>query len=32
FVTTQDREMTRWEGWLFLVFYALFVGKVFGWV
>jgi len=29
FVMAQDREITRWEGWLLLLFYALFLGKLF---
>ena len=30
FFTTQDNKLTIWEGWLFLIFYAWFVGKTFG--
>jgi len=29
FFTTQDREITRWEGWMFIVFYLFFIGKLF---
>lgn len=29
FFTTQDKKLTIWEGWLFLIFYAWFVGKTF---
>ncbi len=30
FFMAQDREITRWEGWLLVIFYALFVGRLFG--
>lgn len=30
FFTTQDKKLTIWEGWLFLIFYAWFIGKTFG--
>ena len=30
FFTTQDQKLTIWEGWLFLIFYAWFIGKTFG--
>ena len=29
FFTTQDKEITHWEGWIFLVFYVLFIAKLF---
>ena len=29
FFVTQDRRVTKWEGWLFFVFYAWFLGKTF---
>jgi len=28
FFVTQDKEITQWEGWLFLVFYIFFIGKL----
>lgn len=28
FFAIQDKQMTRWEGWLFLIFYAWFIGKI----
>jgi cation:H+ antiporter len=30
FFVTQDKKVTKWEGWLFFIFYAWFIGKVFG--
>lgn len=30
FFMAQDREMTRWEGWLLILFYVLFLGTLFG--
>ena len=27
---TQDKEITKWEGWLLLIFYVFFIGKTFG--
>jgi len=30
FFITQDKEITRWEGWMLLLFYILFTGKVLG--
>ncbi|NET37825.1 MAG: sodium:calcium antiporter, partial [Cyanothece sp. SIO1E1] len=30
FFATQDQKVTRWEGWLFFVFYGWFLGKTFG--
>lgn len=29
FFITQNREITKWEGWMLLVFYVLFIGKLF---
>jgi cation:H+ antiporter len=29
FVTTQDREITKWEGFSFLLFYVFFIGSLF---
>lgn len=29
FFITQDREITRWEGWLLILFYIFFIGKLF---
>jgi len=29
FFITQDKEITRWEGWMLLIFYVFFIGKVF---
>lgn len=29
FFITQDREITKWEGWLFIIFYVFFIGKLF---
>jgi len=29
FFMTQDKEITLWEGWLLLLFYAVFIGKLF---
>ena len=28
FFMIQEREMTQWEGWVFLLFYLFFIGKV----
>lgn len=30
YVAAKDRKITRWEGWLFLLLYALSIGKTFG--
>lgn len=30
FFMAQDREITRWEGWLLMLFYVLFLGALFG--
>ncbi len=29
FFTTQDREVTQWEGWMLIILYILFIGKTF---
>lgn len=29
FFMTQEKELTRWEGWLLLIFYVFFIGKLF---
>ncbi|MDJ0703078.1 MAG: calcium/sodium antiporter [Leptolyngbyaceae cyanobacterium MO_188.B28] len=29
FFTTQDKKLTIWEGWLFLMFYVWFIGRTF---
>jgi cation:H+ antiporter len=29
FFTIQEKEITQWEGWMFLIFYVFFIGKVF---
>lgn len=29
FFTIQDQEVTRWEGWMLIIFYILFIGKLF---
>ena len=29
FFITQDKEITKWEGWLFIIFYVFFIGKLF---
>lgn len=31
FFMAEDREITRWEGWLLVLMYALYVVKLFGW-
>jgi cation:H+ antiporter len=28
FFTTQDREVTRWEGFMLIILYVLFIGKL----
>lgn len=30
FFMAQDKEITRWEGWLLVIFYVAFIGKLFG--
>jgi len=29
FFATQDKEITKWEGWMFIIFYIFFIGKLF---
>ena len=29
FFITQDKEITKWEGWLLVIFYVFFLGKLF---
>lgn len=29
FFITQDQEITQWEGWLLIIFYVFFIGKLF---
>ena len=29
FFITHDKEITKWEGWLLIIFYVLFIGKIF---
>ncbi|MCG8670785.1 MAG: hypothetical protein MI867_15350, partial [Pseudomonadales bacterium] len=29
FFTVQDKEVTRWEGWMLVLFYVYFIGKLF---
>lgn len=29
FFMTQDKEITKWEGWMLIIFYVFFIGKVF---
>jgi len=28
-VVIVDRQVSKWEGWMFLVFYGFFLGKIF---
>ncbi len=30
FFATQDKQLSSWEGWLFIIFYVWFVGTTFG--
>ncbi len=30
FFMTQEKQITKWEGWFLVLFYAFFIGKVFG--
>jgi cation:H+ antiporter len=30
FVIIWDKEITHWEGWLLVIFYIFFLGKLFG--
>jgi cation:H+ antiporter len=32
FFITLDKEITRYDGWLLLIFYVFFVGKILGWI
>ena len=32
FFVTQDKQVTRWEGLMFFIFYAWFIGNIFGFV
>ncbi len=32
FLVTQQKRITQWEGWLLLVFYLLFLGKIFNFI
>ena len=32
FLVTQQKRITQWEGWLLLVFYLLFLGKIFSFI
>lgn len=32
FFATQDRKLTVWEGWLFVLLYGWFIGNTFNWV
>ncbi|MEM1370535.1 MAG: calcium/sodium antiporter, partial [Cyanobacteria bacterium P01_H01_bin.15] len=32
FFTTQDKKLTIWEGWLFIIFYVWFLGQTFNWL
>lgn len=32
FFATQDKKLTIWEGWLFFILYAWFIGHSFGWL
>lgn len=31
FFFTQDKEISRWEGWMLIIFYFFYVGSLFGW-
>ena len=30
FFVTQDKQVTRWEGLIFFIFYGWFIGNIFG--
>lgn len=30
FFTTQDQSVTKWEGWMLIILYLIFIGKLFG--
>ncbi len=32
FFAAQDKKLTMWEGWLFFILYAWFIGNSFGWI
>lgn len=32
FFTTQDKQITRWEGYMLVLFYVLYMGKLLGWM
>ncbi len=32
FFITQDKQITRWEGWMLVIFYVLFIGKIFAFI
>jgi len=32
FFMTQEKELTRWEGWFLVLFYVLFIGKIFSFI
>lgn len=32
FFMTQSKVVTKWEGWILLIFYVFFIGKLFGWL
>lgn len=32
FFATQDKKLTVWEGWLFLILYGWFIGQTFNWL
>lgn len=32
FFITQDKQITRWEGWLLIIFYTFFIGKLFSFI
>lgn len=29
YFVTQDKQITKWEGWMLLIFYVVFIGKIF---
>ncbi len=29
YFVTQDKQITKWEGWMLIIFYVLFIGKIF---
>ncbi len=32
FLITQQKQITQWEGWLLIIFYLFFLGKIFNWI